>query len=308
MDHDVIVIGGGAAGLSGALMLGRSRRDVLVLDAGEQRNRSAEGVHGFVTRDGLPPAELVRIGTEEVAGYGVQMRPATATSARAVDGGFEVSLAVGGAVTARRLLVTTGAVDELPDVPGLREQWGRHVVHCPYCHGWEVRDEPIAVLATGPAAAHQALLFSQLSDRVSLLTDGHDVADLDLVRAAGVRVVEGQVARILAEGSQLTGVEVAGSVLPVTTVAVASKVVARSTVLEALGAETADLEMGGQLVARHVVADPVTRETSVPGVYAAGNVAEPMAQVVGAAAAGAMAGAVINMALVQEDVRAAVGA
>src|SRR5690348_7306100 len=166
---DVVVIGGGAAGLSGALALARSRRSVLVLDDGEPRNATAGHVHNFLTRDGTPPAEIYAAGRDEVAGYGGEVRAGRVASVSRDGDRFAVTLADGGTVTARRLLVATGVTDELPDVPGLRERWGRDVLHCPYCHGWEVRDRAIAVLATTPMAVHQALLFRQLSDRVTFL-------------------------------------------------------------------------------------------------------------------------------------------
>jgi thioredoxin reductase len=164
MTYDVVVIGGGAAGLSGALTLARARRSVLVVDAGSPRNAPAEGVHGFLTRDGITPAELVAIGRQEVARYGAEVVVGEAVAARREGDGFEVTLGDGTSVGARRLLVTTGLVDELPDVAGVRERWGKDVVHCPYCHGWEVRDQAIGVLGTSARAAHQALLFRQWSN------------------------------------------------------------------------------------------------------------------------------------------------
>lgn len=147
---DVVVIGGGAAGLSGALMLARSRRSVVVIDGGEPRNAPAEGVHGLLGLDGTPPAELLRRGRVEVTGYGGQVVPGTVVAAVPSADGFQITLAGGRTVRARRVLVATGLRDELPELPGLAEHWGRGVVHCPYCHGWEVRDEPIGILAVGP--------------------------------------------------------------------------------------------------------------------------------------------------------------
>ncbi|HWM07298.1 MAG TPA: NAD(P)/FAD-dependent oxidoreductase, partial [Actinophytocola sp.] len=157
-EYDVVVLGGGAAGLSGALMLARSRRSVLVIDAGSPRNAPAEGVHGLLGHDGIAPAELLERGRAEVRGYGGQVVTGEVVTAAREDAGFRLTLADGGSVRARRLLVATGLVDELPAVAGLRERWGRDVVHCPYCHGWEVRARVIAVLATGPMSVHQALL------------------------------------------------------------------------------------------------------------------------------------------------------
>ena len=195
--YDVVVIGGGAAGLNGALQLARSRRSVLVVDAGQQRNRPAQAVHGLLGHDGVPPAELLARGRDEVRGYG-----GGGDGGRGHGGprgrstrGSRSPWRDGHAVRARRLLVTSGLVDELPDMPGLRERWGRDVVHCPYCHGWEVRDQAIGVLASGPRSVHQALLFRQLSDDVIYFRHGTALDDAAAAQLAarGIRVVDGEV-------------------------------------------------------------------------------------------------------------------
>ncbi len=166
--YDVVVVGGGIAGLSGALTLGRARRSVLVVDAGEPRNAPASGVHGYLSRDGVAPAALLEAGRAEVCGYGVQVLDGRVDELASTGSGFTVGLEDGRRVGARRLLVTTGLVDELPDVAGVRERWGRDVLHCPYCHGWEVRDRPLGVLGTSSRAVHQALLFRQWTDDLTL--------------------------------------------------------------------------------------------------------------------------------------------
>jgi len=148
--YDVVVVGGGAAGLSGALMLARSRRSVVVIDAGAPRNAPAAGVHGLLGREGTPPTELLERARAEVRGYGGHVVNGEVSTVTRDGDGFRVALSDRRAVRARRLLVATGLVDELPDIPGLRDRWGRDVLHCPYCHGWEVRDQAIGVLATGP--------------------------------------------------------------------------------------------------------------------------------------------------------------
>ena len=311
METDVIVIGGGAAGLAGATTLARSRRQVLVVDAGEPRNAPADGVHAFLSRDGMPPHELLALGRAELESYGGVVREGRAVTARVVERGFEVELSGGEVLTSRRLLVTTGLVDELPDVPGLRERWGHDVVHCPYCHGWEVRDQQIVVLANGPTAGHQALLFRQLSDDVTVMLNGRPDLEGDEARrlaALGVGVVPGKVERVIADASGITGVVVDGAVVPCTVVVVGTRMRARSGVLESLGIEPAELRMGDEVVASYVPSDPMTLVTSVPGVYVAGNVAEPQAQVITAASAGVRAGAQINMSLVLEDADALVNA
>ncbi|GAA0945926.1 NAD(P)/FAD-dependent oxidoreductase [Pseudonocardia zijingensis] len=309
---DAVVIGGGAAGLNGALMLARSRRSVVVVDAGTPRNAPAEGVHGLLGADGVPPAELLRTGRAEVRRYGGRVVAgvvASAAPAPAVDGDlrFTVTLADGRTLHARRLLVATGLRDELPDVPGLAEHWGHAVVHCPYCHGWEVRDEPIGVLATGAASVHHALLFRQLTDDLVYFTRDTEL-DADTrarFAARGIRVVDTPVAAIVSAGEAITGVRLAdGEVVPRRIVAVATTVVARTDGLDGLGLPLEDLPNG---MGRHVATGPAGA-TTVPGVWVAGNVADPTAQVGASAAAGALAGARINADLVTADADAALAA
>ena len=304
--YDVVVVGGGAAGLGGALMLGRSRRSVLVVDAGEPRNAPASGVHGFLTRDGMDPAGLLRVGREEVSGYGARVIDGRVASAEPVDGGFTVALEDGRRVGARRLLVTTGLVDELPDVPGVRERWGRDVLHCPYCHGWEVRDQAIGVLASGPMALHQALLFRQLTADVTLFqhtapepTD----EEAEQLAARGIAVVEGEVASLDVHEDRLTGVRLQnGEVIPRSAVVVGPRFAARAEMIAGLGLATTAHPSG---MGEHVEADAMGL-TAVPGVWVAGNVTNPTAQVLASANAGVMAGAAINADLMAEDTREAV--
>jgi thioredoxin reductase len=303
--YDVVVVGGGAAGLSGALTLARVRRSVLVVDAGEQRNLPASAMHGFLTRDGLAPSQVVALGRAEIESYGGEVLDARVTALAGSEGSFAVTLEDGRVLGARRLLVTTGLVDELPAVPGVRELWGADVVHCPYCHGWEVRDQPIGVLASGPMAVHQTLLFRQLSDDVVLFlhTAPRPAADeLAGVTARGVRVVEGEVAALEIEDGRLTGVRLAGGeVVPRSVVAVGPRFVARAGLLAGLGLEAVE-HPGG--MGEHVEADPTGR-TSVPGVWVAGNVTNLSAQVAGAAGAGQFAAAAINNDLCTEEARVA---
>ncbi|MEV0780698.1 NAD(P)/FAD-dependent oxidoreductase [Streptomyces sp. NPDC050433] len=315
VDFDVVVIGGGPAGLSGALTLARARRSVLVIDSGEPRNAPASGVHGYLGREGVAPGELVAVGREEVAGYGGEFLAGRVSTVKgsAADG-FRVVLEEGSAVaevTARRLLVTAGLVDELPPVPGVAERWGREVLHCPYCHGWEVRDAPIGILATGPLAVHQAQMWRQWSDDVTLFR--HTAPDFDdeqyeQLAARGIAVVDGEVAGLEVTDDRLTGVTLAGGrVIPVRAVVVAPRFTARGGVLADLGLTTVDREMAGQVIGSHIPTDPVGA-TSVPGVWAAGNVAEPTEVVIGSAAAGLRAGGAINGDLIAEDTRRAVEA
>ncbi|WP_322098063.1 NAD(P)/FAD-dependent oxidoreductase [Nakamurella alba] len=307
--YDVVVIGGGSAGLSGAVALARSRRSVLVVDSGDPRNRPAAGVHGYLGREDASPTDLLASGRAELESYGGVVRSGTVTSAhRADDAGFVVEIDGSAPVRARRILLTTGLVDELPEVPGLREHWGSDVVHCPYCHGWEVRDLPIGVLATGPMAVHQALMFRQLSADVVLLTHEQPLPpaeELAKLAAMNVPVIEGRVAALLdGPDGALAGVRMAdGRELSRRVVAVASRMVARSAVADGLGLVAEPHPMGGW-IGMQIPVDPMGR-TSVPGVFAAGNVTDLQAQVVVAAGQGLKAGAMINADLIEEDVAAA---
>jgi thioredoxin reductase len=306
--YDVVVIGGGAAGLSGALMLARARRSVAVIDAGEPRNAPAEGIHGLLGREGMPPAELLRIGRGEVRQYGGHVVSGTVAGAKPTEGGFTVALKDGREVEARRLLVTTGLVDLLPEIPGLRERWGKDAIHCPYCHGWEVRDRAIGVIATGPMSMHGALLFRQWTDDLVLFTNGRlslPPEESEKLLARGTRIVDGEIVRVETEGDRIKGVRLqSGELVEREVLAVGSTMEARAGFLKDLDLEVVGHPSGA---GQHLVAD-ATGKTAVPGVWAAGNVTDLMAQVGNAAAAGAMAGAHINADLVNEETEAAVAA
>ncbi len=167
---DVVIVGGSAAGLSAALALGRSRRRVVVIDAGHPRNVSSAHVHGVLGHDGLSPAEFLDKGRHDLEPYDIALVEGIATDAtRLDDGTFRVALQDGRTHSARALLAATGVRDELPDIPGLGQRWGIDVLHCPYCHGWEVRDQRIVVLCSSPMSVHSALMFRQLSDDVALV-------------------------------------------------------------------------------------------------------------------------------------------
>jgi thioredoxin reductase len=309
--YEVVVVGGGAAGLSAALTLGRARRSVLVIDAGQPRNAPAEKVHAYLGREGTPPGELLAIGREEVRGYGGEIRSGSVTSAERLDGGFRVRLADGGTARADRLVVTTGLVDELPDLPGMTALWGRDVLHCPYCHGWEVRDQAIGVLSTGPLSVHQALLWRQWSDRVTFFRHTGPALEPDQyeqLAARGVTVVEGEVAALETADGRLTGVRLAdGTSVPCRALAAAPRFTARAGLLASLGLEPVEQEMAGHVIGRHIPADP-TGATAVPGVWVAGNVTNLVEQVIGAAASGVRAAAAVNADLVAEETRLAVAA
>ncbi|GII54187.1 oxidoreductase [Planotetraspora thailandica] len=277
-----------------------------VVDAGDPRNAPASGVHGLLSRDGIPPGELLRMGREEVAAYGGQVVVDRAVAARRDGERFLVDTAGGRRYAARRLLVSTGLADRLPDVAGLRERWGRDVLHCPYCHGWEVRDQRIGVLATGPAAVHQALLFRQLSADVTVFT--HTAGDLDVeqrerLAACGVGVVEGPVTAVEVDDDRLTGVRLAsGRRVPAQALVVAPRFEARDGLPADLGLTAVEHPMG---VGCHVESG-AGGLTGVAGVWVAGDVTDLMGGVPAAAAAGVRAAAAINADLVAADADAAV--
>ncbi|MFK4730544.1 NAD(P)/FAD-dependent oxidoreductase [Agromyces mediolanus] len=307
--YDVVIAGGGPAGLSAALMLGRSRRRVLVVDEGLPRNRFAGHMHGVLGRDHTSPLELLADGRRELGRYeDVELREGAivaATRGAAEASGFRVELRDGAVVAARRLLVASGLRDELPAVPGLAELWGRGVFVCPYCDGWEVRDRRIAVLAGEHPNPHQAQLMRQLSDDVVFLTDGRPVDDA--VRAGllarGIRIEERPLARVATDAAgELAALHLDdGAELPVDALLVAPVPAPSDGLLRALGAEHAEHPMGGSFV----VVDQMGR-TSVPGLWAAGNVTDPRSSVPFAMAAGNFTGAAMNATLVEEEVEAAV--
>jgi thioredoxin reductase len=293
--YDVIVIGGGAAGLSAALVLGRARRRVAVVDGGTPRNAPAAHMHGFLSRDGMSPADLLAVGRDEAAAYGVEFISGHVVS---IQPGFSLTLADGERLEARRLLVATGATDELPPIPGLRERWGKDFLHCPYCHGWEVRDQPLGVLGTSTGSVEHAHLIRQWSDDVIFFTHTHDLtaADREQLEARGIRVVDGEVRRLVVEDDRLRGVVLGdGRTVERDALFVRPELRPRlNGLLEHVGCETDDLGF--------LRVDTAGR-TSVAGVWAAGNAANPRAQVITAAGEGSAAAISINADLVDEDAR-----
>lgn len=323
-DHssvDVVVVGGGAAGLSAAKIMARSRRSVLVVDAGEPRNAPAAGVHNYLYAEGTPPARLAEIGRGEARAYGVEVVEGTAVTAAVLAqpepgaARFAVGVRTGDGqrrtVRARRVVLATGLVDVLPDVAGLASRWGRDVLHCPFCHGWEVRDQAVGVLGTHPMSLHQVMLFRQLTDDVVYFQ--HTAPDptddqVEQLAALGVQWVVGEVAAVLTSEDRLSAVQLAdGRVVPRQALVVATGLEVRPDLLADLGLATADLEVGGVVVGHHLPADAAGL-TATPGVWAAGNVAAPMAQVVTAAAAGSAVGAAVHVDLMTEDTQLAVTA
>jgi thioredoxin reductase len=292
--HDVAIIGAGPAGLSAALVLGRARRRVVVIDAGEPRNAPAAHMQGFISRDGTPPAELLRSARAEVSGYGVEL-----LEDRVVDAttGFALRLAGGRTVAARQLLLATGAADELPDVAGARERWGRDLLHCPYCHGWEVRDQPLGVLGTGPGSVEHAHLLRQWTEDLILFTHTQAIAEDEraTLAARGIAVADGTVERLVVSDDRLQAVQLAdGRTVPRAALFIRPSLRAHPDGLAAA--------LGCELLTEGLVRTDADGRTSVAGVWAAGNAANPRAQVITAAGEGSAVAIAINTALVRNDI------
>ncbi|QHF23341.1 FAD-dependent oxidoreductase [Rathayibacter sp. VKM Ac-2804] len=301
---DVLVAGASFAGLAAATALGRSLRDVLVVDGGPPRNAPSPGAHNVLTRDGTAPVELARLARIEAEGYGARVVPGRIVSASAADGGVTATLADGTVLRARRLLLASGSTDRLPEIPGLAERWGRDVLHCPYCHGFEVRGRRIAVLGSG-FSGHQAQMFRQLSDRVSILTNGvfaPGAEEAEGLAARGIELIDGAVTEVLVEDDRLVGVVVDGRRLELDALVVGPRV--EGNLPDGLGLELVDHPSGA---ARHLTVDPMGR-TTAPRVFAAGSLVEPMSQVMAAAADGLRVAAAINFDLIEEEIASAVGA
>jgi thioredoxin reductase len=300
-EYDVLIIGGGAAGLSAALVLSRARRRVAVIDAGAPRNAPAAHMYGFLSRDGLAPNDLLAIGRTEVQGYGGQLIEGRATGITPDTGtGLHVRLADGPTLSTRRVLIATGLRDELPDLPGVRERWGQDVLHCPYCHGYEVRDQPLAVLGGTPDAIAHAQLVRQWSADVVLFphTDVLTADQREQLTARGIGVVDGPVRRLLVNDDRLSGVELEGGlVIRRAAVFVRPRFVPNNDLLLALGCALDDRGWA--------ITDPTGR-TTTSGVWVAGNAANPRAQVITAAGEGSAAAIALNADLVDDDVREAV--
>jgi thioredoxin reductase/SAM-dependent methyltransferase len=304
---DVAVIGGSAAGLAAALQLGRQRRSVIVVDAGEPRNAPAAHMHSFLSREGSPPSELTTIGREEVRSYGGEVLAGRVSEVTRVDDQrFRVDLVGGNAIVARRVLAATGLVDELPDIDGLAQHWGTGVIHCPFCHGFEVRDRRIVQIVTHSMGLHTSALFRQLSARLTVVLHGRvdvDDAELDALRAGGVDIVAARVSRVVT-GSDggVAAVELADQRrIDADAVVVAPRFRARAEPFASLGVQTVAHATG----LGDVLETDDAGATAIPGLYAAGNVADPSQQVLHAAANGSWVGAMISFDLAHEDLGAA---
>jgi thioredoxin reductase len=293
---DAVIVGGGPAGLSAALILGRCRRRVILCDTGRPRNFASHGLHGYLTRDGIEPAELLRIGRQELAPYGVEIVGEEVVGARRAAGGFAVTLAGGRRLRCRRLLLATGVVDRVPEVPGAREMYGRSVFHCPYCDGWELRDQPVAAYGPGREAYKLALALTTWSPDVVLCTGGRrrlsreDRARLD---RNGVGLRTERLVRLEGAGGALERIVFErGEALARRALFFKTSQFQRSTLAEKLGCR----------FNRHgTVRTNRFEGAGVPGLYVAGDASEDVQLVVVAAAEGAKAAFAMNKAMQKED-------
>ncbi|WNG38494.1 NAD(P)/FAD-dependent oxidoreductase [Archangium violaceum] len=293
---DVVIIGGGPAGLNAALVLGRARKAVLLCDGGTRRNLMAEQIHGFVTRDGTPPMEFRRIAREQLRPYeGVEVRDVGISSVERIASGFRVVLAGGDAVECRRVLLTTGLVDELPDLPGYRELWGKSIFACPYCHGWEVRDQAFGVLATSAMLLDFSLFLTGWSRDVVAFTQGGlevPAEQRQRLERAGVRLEPRKIRRLVPHGEHLEAVELEDGTRVAREVLFAHPRQRQTELVQRLG--LALDEQGFVRINEHL-------ETSTPGIHAAGDLTTRLQSAIVAASAGFQAAAMINHALNLEN-------
>lgn len=293
--HDVAIIGGSFAGLSAALYLARARRTVAIFDHGRTRNRFSPHGHGFLGMDGVAPDEMRRRGRRDVTAYPtVDLRQTEVETVARQDDGFAVAARDGETVTARRLILACGMRDALPDIGGLAECWGKTVVHCPYCHGYELADRPTGVLMTGEGALHQVRMLRDWTDTLTLFANDHDLPDTERrdLAAAGITIVDGSVATLHHQGGALGAVNLRdGTRVPVSALYVQPRGVPACPFAETLGCMIEDQMMG------KLVTVDETLQTSVEGVYAAGDLMRPMFNALFAASDGAMAGVACHRSL-----------
>ncbi len=288
MNIDVAVIGGSFAGLSAAMQLARARRQVLLVDAGSPRNRFAAASHGFFGHDGTPPAQLIETARAQLLAYPtVRWLPVAANGARAVGAGFELDLADGSTAQARRVVLATGLRDEVDDVPGMAERWGTSVLHCPYCHGYEVADVPLGVLGNHPMSAHKAVMIPDWGP-TTFFTQGRFEPDAELaaqLQARKVTIERSPVVALLGTAPALDGVKLAdGRIVPLRALFTAPRAFMASDLASQLGCAIDEGPMGPMIRVDE------RKQTTVPGVFAAGDAANAMHNGTLASASGVLAG------------------
>ena len=295
--YDVIIVGGGPAGLSAALILGRCRRRVLICDSGNPRNAKSHALHGFLTRDGIPPADLLRIGREQLQPYeSVEFRECNVTDASRLDDRFEVTLSDGTRLSSRKLLLATGVVDCVPEIEGIDGFYGRSVFHCPYCDGWEVRDQPLAIYGRGEHGCGLAKELTAWSDDLVLCTNGPAellAEDQQQLARLGIQVREERIARLEGTDGMLERIVLAnGDAIPRRALFFSTDQQQGSPLATKLGCE---------FTSKGAVWTGTYEATNIPGLYAAGDATRLMQLAIVAASEGAQAAFAINTALLKED-------
>jgi thioredoxin reductase len=301
---DAIVVGGSIAGLSAALLLGRACKRVLVCDAGKPRNQVAHTSHNYFSRDGIAPAELLHIGREQLQPYDVEIRQGEVVDAKKLGDypsgtlrdRFQVTLSNGDQFLGRKLLLATGMKDTLPSIEGFAELWGNSVFHCPYCHGWEVRDQPLAIYGKGEVAFEQAFMLTGWSHDLVLCSDGAaELSDGQRQKLMdwGIQICEESITRLDHQAGKLTGIVFTNNeVLP-----------RRGILLRPQSSQHSDLaaKLGCKLGSNDLVEVNDFKQTSVAGIYAVGDASSPLSQISWAAASGAIAASFVNRALIEEN-------
>ncbi|MCP2043120.1 NAD(P)/FAD-dependent oxidoreductase [Pontibacter sp. HSC-36F09] len=294
--YDVIIIGGGPAGLNAAMILGRSRRKVLLFDSGEPRNRWSRSMNGFLSSDGVNPGDFIRKGREELKKYSIQIIDHPVTDATYSKGTYVVECSEGHVYHSRKLLLATGLKDKLPEVEGIEELYGQSVHHCPYCDGWESRDKAIAVYGKDRSGIGQALAMKNWSNNVTLYTDGTrklNIKDMELLKLNGVKVCTDAIARVEGEDGMLQRIVLRnGESRSQEALFFSGETRQQSDIGEQLGCE---------FTGKGVIKTRRLQQANIPGLYVAGDAARDMQLVIVAAAEGAKAGVAINMELQQED-------
>ncbi len=294
---DCIIVGAGPAGLSAALILGRCRRRVLVCDAGKPRNEASKALHGFLTRDGIPPAELLKIGREQLRTYeGVELLEIEVTDAKRNQDGFDVTLKDGVILSSRKLLLATGVVDHLPEIAGIESFYGHSVWHCPYCDGWEVRDQPLAIYGRAEHGKGLALELLAWSKDLVLCTDGPAGLDSDereRLSHYGIEIREERIARLEGESGRLERIVFTNG----------EKISRRGMFFSTGNEQRCDLasRLGCELDEKGAVKTGDYETTGIPGLFVAGDASRAVQLAIVAAAEGAQAAFAINTALIKED-------
>lgn len=294
--YDALIVGGSSAGLSTALVLGRSRRRTLVIDSGKPCNRFSHASHGFLTRDGVAPHELVRIARDQLIPYeNVEVRDGLVSVIVSEEGGFRVETEAGESFTSRTVVLATGLKDELPPLAGIEAFWGKSVFHCPYCDGWEVRDQPIVVHGSGDIGFRRTIMLRQWTNQLTWCTDGAAISDeqRDRLVRHGINVIQTKISRLEGTDEQIGRIVFEdGSDFTLKAMFVAPKTSHPMPFAQQLGCTVSD---------NGVIEVDLLGRTSVPGVYAAGDLATPLRSVAASVAQGAAAGAGLNFDLIDQD-------